>query len=61
MVSNRYVIAYNKLNHKSKEIAETSERGSPEREGGGGEEGEGEGEGGCWWGCFSLGNLIPSP
>ena len=51
MVSNRNVIAYNKLNHKSKEIAETSERGSPEREGGrerGGRGGGSEGVGGCW-------------
>jgi hypothetical protein len=38
--SNVNVIAYNKLNHKSKKIAETSERGSPERERGGGEEGK---------------------
>ena len=44
MVSNRNVIAYNKLNHKSKEIAETSERGSPEREGGEGKRGKGRGK-----------------
>ena len=42
MVSNVNVIAYNKFNHKSKEMAETSERGSPERERRGGGKGRGK-------------------